>query len=112
MSPYVWAFAAYLLPAFSVPGFGPYLGGFAAGAIAGWRIVRAPKDMLAALLPAALGAGAFIWWANSLDPDATEVAVTAAHVQTVIAAQSVVLAAVAAAMAAALGYQMRGGSKG
>jgi hypothetical protein len=113
LAPYVWAFVGYLLPAFSIPGFGPYLGGFVAGAVAGYRVVRAPKDMLAALAPAVLGAGAFAWWANSsVDPDAAEAALTAVRIMNVIAVQSVLLAAVAAALGAALGYQMRGGAKG
>jgi hypothetical protein len=113
LAPYAWALLAYLLPAFSVPGVGPYMGGFAAGAYAGWRIVRAPKDMLAGLIPAALGAAAFAWWANSsVEPDAPQAAVTAARLMMMIAAQSVVLAAVAAALGAALGFQMRGGAKG
>jgi hypothetical protein len=113
VAPYVWAFLGYLIPAFSVPGLGPYLGGFIAGAVAGYRTVRAPKDMIAGLLPAALGAGAFAWWANSsAGPDATDAAVAAARIMSLIAVQSVLLAAVAAALSAALGYQMRGGAKG
>jgi|GEM_PF-2632002 len=109
LMPYVWSLSAYLLLAFSIPLIGLYMAGAVAGFITGFKVVRSPLDMGKALMPAFIGAAAFVWWLRSnVPPDATDQALTAAKLTAAIAGQSVLAAAVTAALGAAAGYNWRG----